>query len=92
MADGTVCDDLDACTNNSVCKMGICISTSRPQINNPTTSCEKETCNPFTGINSDIRSINGDNCTISNKCFGSSYCSWGQCTGSNLVVCELNDS
>jgi RHS repeat-associated protein len=90
-ANGTTCDDGNACTGASSCQAGACTGTS-PVTCVATDQChDVGTCNPTTGACSNPPKANGATCDDGNACTGASSCQAGACTGTSPVTCLATD-
>ncbi|MBC8293446.1 MAG: hypothetical protein H8E45_09820, partial [Proteobacteria bacterium] len=90
-ANGTACDDGDACTQTDSCQAGVCTG-SNPVTCTASDQCHTVgTCNPGTGVCSDPAVGNGTACDDSNACTQSDSCQAGSCAGANPVVCNASD-
>jgi cysteine-rich repeat protein len=89
-ANGTPCDDGNACTRVDVCQAGACVGTT-PVVCNPSDQChDGAECNPATGICSNP-APNGTPCDDGNACTRTDTCQNGACTGGNPIVCTALD-
>jgi len=79
-ANGSACNDNDACTGTSSCQAGVCTGGS------PTTCTAQDqchvagTCNPATGVCSNPAKANGTSCSDGNSCTTGDSCQAGACT------------
>src|SRR5207249_2771482 len=90
-ADGTPCDDGNACTQTDTCLVGTCTGLS-PVVCAAIDQChDAGTCDPATGECSAPASADGTACDDGNACTQMDTCQSGTCTGSNPVVCGAND-
>ncbi len=90
-ANGTGCDDSDACTQTDTCQAGVCAG-SNPVICTPLDQCHVAgTCDTVTGLCDDPFAPNGTGCNDNNACTQTDECQTGVCTGSNSVVCTPLD-
>ncbi|HVV50676.1 MAG TPA: kelch repeat-containing protein, partial [Polyangia bacterium] len=91
VADGTTCNDGNACTQTDTCQAGACVGA------NPVTCMAQDqchtagTCNPSTGACSNPTAANGTACNDGNACTRSDTCQAGSCTGGNPVTCTAQD-
>jgi RHS repeat-associated protein len=91
-ADGTTCDDNDACTQVDACSSGVC-SGSNPVICTASDQCHGPgVCSPATGRCSNPAQADGTTCDDANACTQNDACAAGICTGSNPVVCTASDA
>jgi hypothetical protein len=90
-ANGTTCDDGNACTQASSCQAGVC------QGQNPVTCVASDqchsagTCDAQTGKCSNPSKANGAACNDGNACTQTDTCQSGTCSGTNAVVCAASD-
>jgi len=90
-ADGTSCNDGNACTQTDECQGGVCtgsdsvICTALDQCHNV------GVCNTTTGNCSNPPKTNGTPCDDNNACSQTDTCQGGTCTGSDWVVCSPLD-
>lgn len=91
-ANGSVCNDGNACTMLDTCQAGVCTGGN-------TITCVASdqchvagTCNPATGMCSNPEKPNGAACTDNNTCTQSDTCQAGACVGSNPVQCAASDA
>src|SRR5437667_3222773 len=90
-ADGTDCDDGNACTQTDTCQAGSCTG-QNPVVCSAADQChDAGTCNPATGECSAPASADGTACDDGNACTQIDTCQSGSCTGSNPVVCAAID-
>jgi hypothetical protein len=85
-ANGTACDDGNACTQTDTCQNGACVG-SNPVVC-PTLACNANTCNPGTGTCSATPVAAGTTCSDGNACTANDQCNAvGVCTSGPAVVC-----
>ncbi|HVU51172.1 MAG TPA: hypothetical protein VHL80_10825 [Polyangia bacterium] len=90
-ADGTGCDDGDACSQVDVCLSGTCTGTT-PVVCSASDQCHTAgTCDPTSGACSNPTKANGTGCNDGNACTQTDTCVGGLCTGGNPVVCPASD-
>jgi hypothetical protein len=90
-ADGTTCDDGNACTHTDTCQSGTCTGGS-PVVCTALDQCHLAgTCAPATGLCSEPDQPNGTTCNDSNACTNPDTCQAGICTGSPLTGASCND-
>jgi len=90
-ADGTTCDDGDACTQTDTCVAGVCTG-SDPVICTASDQCHVPgVCDPDTGTCSNPDAPEGTTCSDGNACTQTDTCVAGVCTGGNPVVCTASD-
>lgn len=88
-ADGSPCDDGDACTQVDVCEDGLCVGKS-PVVCGDASSCSASAgrCDPRTGACSDSISRPDDtSCDDGNACTKTSSCRRGACVATSAVSC-----
>ena len=87
VADGTGCNDGNACTQSDTCQSGTCTGA------NPVTCTASDpchvigTCNPANGACSSPVAPNGTGCNDGNPCTQTDTCQTGACIGANQVFC-----
>jgi hypothetical protein len=90
-ANGTACNDGNACTQTDTCQAGSCTGA------NPVTCGQADqchvagTCNPATGTCSNPAAPNGTACNDGNACTQADTCQAGACIGANPVICTAAD-
>ena len=90
-ADGTTCDDANACTQTDTCTAGVCTGT------NPVTCTALDQCHavgactPATGMCTNPSKADGTACSNNSKCSSMDTCMAGVCTGMNPVMCPPSD-
>ncbi|RYZ10213.1 MAG: hypothetical protein EOO73_01155 [Myxococcales bacterium] len=90
-ANGTTCDDANACTQASSCQAGVCQGQS-PVVCAASDQCHSAgTCNPSTGACTNPSKANGAACNDGNACTKTDSCQSGVCSGSSAVVCAASD-
>jgi hypothetical protein len=90
-ANGTACDDGNACTQTDTCQSGACTGSS-PIVCTASDTCHLAgSCNPATGVCSSLVKANGSSCSDGDACTQTDTCQSGICTGSNPVVCTPSD-
>src|SRR5207247_7101915 len=90
-ANGSACNDGNACTQSDTCQGGSCVG-SNPVTCTASDQCHVAgTCDPATGQCSHPAAANGTTCNDGNACTQSDTCQSGTCTGSNPVVCSALD-
>ena len=90
-ADGSSCNDSNACTQTDTCQAGACMGGNSVTCAVPDQCHDPGTCNPATGTCSNPAKANGTSCSDSNGCTQTDTCQAGTCTGSNPVVCPVPD-
>jgi hypothetical protein len=90
-ADGTSCDDGDACTHTDGCRAGVCVGED-PVVCTAVNQChEAGECDPATGVCSEPAKADGAPCDDGDGCTQSDSCVAGVCVGSNPVMCTAAD-
>jgi N-acetylneuraminic acid mutarotase len=90
-ADGSACDDSNACTQSDTCQAGTCVG-SNPVTCAASDQCHTAgSCDPATGVCSNPASADGSACSDGNACTQSDTCQAGTCVGSNPVTCSASD-
>jgi uncharacterized repeat protein (TIGR03803 family) len=92
-ADGTPCDDGDACTQTDSCVAGSCVG-ANPVICTALDQChDAGTCAVGTGVCSNPVKPDGSGCDDGNACTTGEVCAGGQCGGGRPVTTPVvNDS
>ncbi len=91
VADGTTCNDGNACTVSDSCQAGICTGAS-PVACNALDQChDMGVCDPATGACSNPAKLDGTACNDADACTPTDTCHAGVCTGSSPVVCSALD-
>jgi|GEM_PF-2163164 len=83
-ANGSGCDDEDACTTGESCQSGTCIASQLTQCND-NSACTSSTCVPGTGC---VHIPQNGGCEDGNKCTGPDVCNAGQCVPGNALTCD----
>ncbi len=90
-AQGTPCDDDDACTQTDACQDGSCVGVN-PVVCTPLDQCHVAgVCNQATGVCTDPNATDGAPCGDSSECTQTDTCQSGVCVGGNDVVCAPSD-
>src|SRR5262245_10571889 len=90
-ANGTACNDANACTQVDSCQAGVCTGTSPVVCAGPDQCHDAGTCDPATGTCSYAARADGTACNDGNACTQTDSCQAGTCTGQNPVVCAAQD-
>ncbi|MFZ5446836.1 MAG: Ig-like domain-containing protein, partial [Myxococcota bacterium] len=90
-ADGTGCDDGNACTRTDTCHAGACVGSNLVVCMAQDQCHLAGTCDPATGGCSTPAAPDGTACGDGNACTRTDTCQAGTCVGSNLVVCVAQD-
>jgi streptogramin lyase len=87
-ADGTTCDDQNACTRGDSCVAGTCVGSSSVVCTAPDGCHTAGTCDPATGLCAGQSPVaDGTACDDGNACTQTDTCLAGSCVGGNPVVC-----
>jgi hypothetical protein len=86
MADGTACNDQNACSPTSTCQLGNCIGQS-PKVCNDGNACTSDSCNTTTGA-CVFTAQSGTACSDGNACTGADLCQAGACKAGGQKVCN----
>jgi len=90
-ANGSACNDGDACTKKDTCNAGVCTGTN-PVICSPSDSChDLGTCDPATGMCSNPVKADGAACDDNDKCTQTDTCNAGECFGGDPLACAPSD-
>jgi hypothetical protein len=90
-ADGTPCDDGDACTRSDSCEAGVCVG-GNPVVCAASDQCHVAgSCDPATGHCSNPAASDGTSCSDGSRCTQIDRCLGGVCVGTNPVVCSASD-
>src|SRR5439155_14151142 len=90
-ADGSSCNDGNACTQTDTCQTGTCTGANPIVCAAPDQCHQAGVCDPATGTCSYAPKADGTACNDGNGCTQSDTCQAGVCTGSNPVVCTALD-
>ena len=90
-ADGTTCNDGDACTQNDVCQAGQCQGTA-VTCAAPDQCHEAGTCDPGTGLCTYAQKQDGTSCDDGNACTEHESCRAGHCVGGTAISCADSDA
>jgi len=91
LANGTGCNDHDACTQTDTCQGGVCTGTSRVVCTALDQCHDVGTCDPGTGTCSNPNKADGIGCDDHDACTRTDTCQGGVCTGTSRVVCTALD-
>jgi cysteine-rich repeat protein len=90
-ADGSACDDGNACTRTDTCQDGMCAG-GNAIVCTASDQCHTAgVCSPATGLCSDPPKADGTACDDGNTCTRTDTCQAGTCTGGNAIVCTASD-
>ena len=90
-ANGTACNDGNACDLNDTCQSGVCAAGSHVTCTASDQCHVAGTCNPSTGQCSNPSAADGTSCNDGNACTQADACQSGACTGANPVTCTASD-
>jgi hypothetical protein len=91
-ADGTLCEDGNACTKTDNCQSGSCVG-NNPVVCTALDQCHVVgTCNTATGVCSNPNRTDGSPCSDGNACTKTDTCVAGNCVGGNPVTCSALDA
>ena len=90
-ADGTGCNDNNACTQTDTCVAGKCTGNSPIACTAPDQCHDAGSCDPTTGKCSNPNKPDGATCNDGNSCTQTDQCKAGTCTGTNPVQCAPVD-
>ncbi len=86
-ANGTICNDSNACTSGETCQSGTC--TGGTAVTCTTDQCHTiGTCVAATGCPAPVLKADGSFCDDGNACTQTDACVAGVCTGSNPITCS----
>src|SRR5207248_7235058 len=86
-ANGTTCNDGNACSQTDGCQAGVCAG-SNPVLCAAKDQCHTAgTCDAATGQCSTPPAPNGSSCSDGSACTQSDSCQAGACVGANPVAC-----
>jgi slime mold repeat-containing protein len=90
-ANGSACNDGDACTRTDTCQAGACTGMN-PVVCTALDQChDAGVCDPASGTCSNPDKPNGSACSDSDACTQTDTCQAGGCVGANPVVCAALD-
>lgn len=81
-ADGSACNDNNACTQTDTCVAGVCTGSNPVVCPTPDQCHDPGTCNPATGVCSNPPKADGTPCDDGLFCTATDTCQGGVCTGS----------
>ncbi|MFO0760369.1 MAG: kelch repeat-containing protein [Byssovorax sp.] len=91
-ANGSPCNDGNACTQNDTCQAGVCTGGPAVVCSASDQCHDVGVCNQATGVCSNPPKADGAACNDGNACTLTDTCVAGACTGGNAVVCAALDS
>jgi hypothetical protein len=87
-ADGTPCDDRDACTRASACSAGTCVGSAPVACPGADACNDAGACDPGSGACGPPQpKMDGTACDDGNACTGADACVGGRCAGADPTVC-----
>ncbi len=90
VADGTACNDGNACTATDTCQTGSCTG-SDPKVCTASDQChDAGTCNPVSGACSNPNKASGTACSDGSVCTQNDTCQSGTCAGGAAVTCPTS--
>ncbi|MCC6621566.1 MAG: DUF11 domain-containing protein [Deltaproteobacteria bacterium] len=89
LADGTICDDMNACSDASSCAAGTCRATRYIACNDDNV-CTSDSCAPAVGCVFDPVE-DGQACDDEDACSTRDACVAGECAGGDWIVCAAPD-
>ena len=90
-ANGTACNDGNACTLTDTCQGGFCFG-DNPKVCPAANQCQYGACNTVNGSCSSVALPNGTGCNDGNACTQVDSCQAGACTGSSPISCAATDA
>ncbi|HVZ75616.1 MAG TPA: LamG-like jellyroll fold domain-containing protein [Polyangia bacterium] len=87
LADGTVCDDHDACTSGETCHSGVCVVSTTVTCSASDACHVAGTCDRTTGTCSNPSAADGASCNDHNACTTGDACHTGACVAGTPVTC-----
>ena len=93
-ADGTTCDDDNACTHEDSCLAGTCTGQAVDCKDPIPDDCAKPACNPDSGLCDSIIPLAHDTpCMDGNPCTTNERCGWtGECGDGEAYICETGNA
>jgi hypothetical protein len=89
VANGTTCNDGNACTQTDTCQVGVC-SGSNPIVCPSLNQCNAGVCDPTSGACSTPPVADGTACDDGDACTSSDTCQSGVCGGTRDSLCALS--
>jgi hypothetical protein len=80
--EGTSCSDGDACTENTVCKSGLCSGGTPVTCSPPANPCDTAECDPAAGCVTKAKA-DGESCEDGKYCTVNDTCKAGVCSGAS---------
>ena len=87
-ANGTRCDDNNACTQSDTCELGACVGANRVVCGVLDDCHIAGSCDPLTGACSNPEKPSGASCNDGDACTRADTCEAGSCRGTDPVVCD----
>jgi len=87
-ADGTTCNDQNACTATSACQSGVCTGSNATACP-PLDQCHVGLCDPASGACGFAPAANGTACNDGNSCTSGDTCQSGVCGGPRDPLCGI---
>ena len=87
-ANGSMCDDGDACTQTDTCQGGACVGANRVVCTASDQCHDAGACNPATGTCSNPAKPNGSACNDGDACTTGDTCVNGACAGGAALNCN----
>jgi cysteine-rich repeat protein len=89
-ANGATCDDADACTSGDMCTGGVCQG-GTPTVCPASNDCHDGSCDPATGLCSDVPRPDGRLCNDGDACTVVDECVAGACSAGSERPCDDYD-
>jgi len=89
LADGTTCEDGNACTADDTCQLGVCTGGAPPDCDDAN-ECTDDTCDDLAGCQS-TPVLDGTTCDDGDLCTETDICGSGACAGTALDCSSLDD-
>jgi cysteine-rich repeat protein len=86
-ADGTACDDGNACTRTDTCRAGVCVGANPVACTVPDVCHEAGSCDPRSGQCSGPPKPDGSSCNDGDPCTTGDRCQAGACQGGSRAAC-----
>jgi hypothetical protein len=87
LANGTACDDGDACTTVDQCSLGVCVGGGAPLDCDDGSVCTADGCDPVLGCQN-VPVPNGTPCADADLCNGNETCQTGICSAGTPLNCD----
>jgi RHS repeat-associated protein len=91
-ANGTACNDNNACTSGETCQSGTCGGGTTVTCTGADTCHTVGACVPATGCPAPVAKANGTTCNDNNACTSGETCQSGTCRGGTTVTCTGADT